>query len=148
MTKDKILKYFKLPEGLTEEEKPLYRYNCAEAILHAAGEEYELNLPEALLNAIIPFGGGMSSRRTCGIVGGAVAVIGVLFGAQKPSDQQRVRSVANEFVERFIQEFGSEQCTYLLMMKSPTEEKCRPIILRGCDILDEVIQNNKEYIIK
>jgi C_GCAxxG_C_C family probable redox protein len=146
--KNTILKYFDLPQGITEEEKPLYHYNCAEAILHAARDKYGLNLSEETLNAIIPFGGGMSSRRTCGIISGAVATIGIMFGNQKPCDQQCVRSVANEFVERFIKEFGSDQCTYLLIMKAPTEEKCRPVILRGCEILDEVIENNKDKIIK
>lgn len=143
--KDTVKKYFSLPEGINEEEKMLYHYNCAEAMLHAANKKYNLNLSDQTLNAIIPFGGGMSSRRTCGIISGSLATIGVLFGGQKPYDQTKIRQIANEYLEWFVKSYGSDQCPYIIMMKANAdpEIKCKPIIEQCCEELDKIINKYK-----
>lgn len=142
---ENINNFLKTPDNLSEEEKMLYHYNCAEAVLHAANEKYQLNLNKDTLNAIIPFGGGMSSRRACGILSGGLATIGVLFGGQKPYDQTKVRGIANEFVEWFVANYGSCECPYLIMMKAdPSPDiKCKPIIRESCQQLEKIIAKYK-----
>ena len=40
-----------------------YDLNCAECIIYAANEEYNLNLSEQTLKVMAGFGGGMATRR-------------------------------------------------------------------------------------
>jgi C_GCAxxG_C_C family probable redox protein len=142
---DSVCKFLEIPDNLSEEEAMLYHYNCAEAVLHAANEKYQLNLSEDTLNAIIPFGGGMSCRRTCGIISGGLATIGVMFGGQKPYDQTKVREIAKEYVDWFISTYGSCECPYIIMMKAdPSPDiKCKPIIKQGCQQLEKIIAKYK-----
>jgi C_GCAxxG_C_C family probable redox protein len=134
-----------IPKELDENEKALYHYNCAEVVLHAANKKYDLNLSEDALNVIVPFGGGMSSRRTCGIISGGVAAIGAIFGGQKPFDQTNVRKIAGEYVEWFVLTFGSDQCPYIVMMKASSDPsvKCKPIIEQCCSELGNIIDKYK-----
>ena len=143
--KNAVKEYLNLPEGLSEEEKMLHHYNCAEVMLHAANKKYELNLSNETLNAIIPFGGGMSSRRTCGMICGGLGAIGVMFGAQKPYDQTKIRQIANEYVEWFISAYGSDQCPYIVMMKADANPdiKCKPIMGQCCEGLEKIINKYK-----
>ncbi|NMC56729.1 MAG: hypothetical protein GYA50_05880 [Eubacteriaceae bacterium] len=143
--KDAVKEFLYLPQGLSEEEKALQHYNCAEIILHAVNKKYNLNLSDDALNAIIPFGGGMASRRTCGIISGGIASIGVMFGGQKPFDQTKVRQIANEYLEWFVKYYGSDQCPYIIMMKADADPtiKCKPIIEQCCIELEKIIDKYK-----
>lgn len=143
--KDAVKEFLNLPQGLSEEEKMLQHYNCAEVMLHTVNKKYNLYLSDQTLNAIIPFGGGMSSRRTCGIISGGIAAIGVIFGGQKPYDQTKIRQIANEYVEWFISKYTSDQCPYIIMMKADADPqiKCKPIIEQCCIELEQFINKYK-----
>ena len=81
--KDAIQEFLTENPELSEEEKPLYRYSCAEQMILAANKKYNLNLNQQTINAIIPFGGEQGCRRTCGYFR-RFGVGGVLWGAPKP----------------------------------------------------------------
>ena len=55
-----------------------YDLNCAESIVYAANEEYNLNLSQQTLKVMAGFGGGMSTGDVCGIVTGSIGIIGVM----------------------------------------------------------------------
>ena len=50
-------------------------YNCAEAIIRAANDEYALGINEAGLKAFGGFGGGMQCGSICGAVCGGIGAI-------------------------------------------------------------------------
>ncbi len=128
--------------GLSEEEKPLYHYNCAEKMLLAANKKYDLKLNQQTINAIIPFGGGMGCRRTCGIVLGALAVAGVLWGGPKPFDHTKIRTFCAEYVQWFLTAFGSLDCPYILLIHADPDPaiKCELCIEKSAEKLEELIE--------
>lgn len=140
--KDAIQEFLTENPELSEEEKPLYRYSCAEQMILAANKKYNLNLSQQTINAIIPFGGGMGCRRTCGIILGALAVGGVLWGAPKPFDHTKLRAFCAEYTQWFINTFGSLDCPYIMLMHADPDPaiKCRHCIEQSAEKLEQFIE--------
>lgn len=81
--------------------------NCAQAVVCAFADE--IGLPEeTLMKLASSFGGGMGGmRETCGAVTGMFMVAGLLWGYEKPGDDEvkkahyaRIRSLAESFKEK------------------------------------------------
>ena len=53
--------------------------NCAEAILLAASDVYNLNLNDEDAKLLVGFGGGMGCGSVCGCLAASIAVIGKIF---------------------------------------------------------------------
>ncbi|MBP3657414.1 MAG: C_GCAxxG_C_C family protein [Clostridia bacterium] len=79
-------------------------YNCAQAVAGAFADE--VGLPEeTMMRLSSSFGGGMGGmRETCGAVTGMFMVAGLLFGYEKPGDDEqkkahyaRIRGLAESF---------------------------------------------------
>ena len=84
-------------------EKTRYYYgeldkNCAEALLLAANDVYNLGITENDVNLFIGFGGGMGCGSTCGALTGAIGVLSKLYG-NKPKDE--FRPLCGEFLSKF-----------------------------------------------
>lgn len=63
MLRDEARKYID-SEIQYGDKKDLYHYNCAEIILNACNDYYNLELDSKALKMIIPFGGGLNSGKT------------------------------------------------------------------------------------
>ena len=50
-------------------------YNCAECIIHAANEQWQLGMSEADMRMVSGFGGGMQCGDVCGALSAAICVI-------------------------------------------------------------------------
>lgn len=140
--KEALKEFSEERHDLSEEERPLYHYNCSERIVHAANKKYGLNLSQQTLNAIIPYGGGMGCRRTCGMLLGSLAVAGVLWGGPKPFDQTKIRTFNAELVQWFLDTFGSFDCPYIMLMHASPDPniKCQSCIEKCGEKLDELIE--------
>jgi C_GCAxxG_C_C family probable redox protein len=94
------------------------RLNCAQSVLTAFNGE--LGLDNALARKIaLGFGGGMGhTGKSCGAVTGALMVIGLKYGDQKPENAQEVKdkvyALVKEFSRRFSENHGSTECSQLL----------------------------------
>jgi C_GCAxxG_C_C family probable redox protein len=88
-------------------------YNCAQAILAAYGDMFGLERKNALKIGA-PFGGGVANTGdTCGAVSGALMVIGLRYGSDKPAGlvkRARVNRTSKNFMKRFITVCGSKNC--------------------------------------
>ena len=60
-------------------DKNKYDLSCSETMIYAANEKYNLGLTESHFHMMAPFSGGMYEGQTCGILTGAIAVLGILF---------------------------------------------------------------------
>ena len=110
------------------------RYNCAEATLRAANECYALGLGPMTLKAIAPFGGGFYLERTCGIVSGGLAAIGVMFAQDHPYASARVKEMAKKWVTAFEERFGSSVCEQVKQGRD-----CRELVRQAAELLDAVL---------
>ncbi len=99
-------------------------YNCAQAVLLAFADVYELE-PETAKKISASFGGGMGRlREVCGAVSGMFMVMGLQHPAADPSNKEQrtanyaaVQRTANTFSSRF----GTIICRELLDVKRQKE---------------------------
>ena len=139
MLKNNVKKYteHELQHG---SERKLYHYNCAEAILRGANDYYGLGLDNKALKMIAPFGGGMNTGNTCGILTGGLAVIGVLFTEDMPSSNDKMKEVTRHWIAAFESEFKNTNCQLIKQLNQIGNEGCANLILEGADILEKVVE--------
>ena len=140
--RDMALKYIDIEKSYDKDQK-LYHYNCAEVMLNACNDYYSLEAGSNLLKAIIPFGGGMYAAKACGAVTGSVAALGLMFGEEKPSTNDKVKNIANEFIVKFEKQFGHVDCKELKENHRDPNSGCKPLMLETADLLESIINQYK-----
>ena len=120
-----------------------YDLNCAESIMYAANEEYNLNLSKETLKVMSGFGGGMAIGDVCGVITGSVAVIGIMFTEVSGHKSPKVRGMTKEFINRFKEKLESIKCADL-KREYVNIKKCTLMIEAGADILEDIILKEKQ----
>ena len=128
-------------------QQELYHYNCAQAILYGANDYYKLNLDKNALKIITPFGGGMCTEKTCGMLTGGIAVIGVLFAEDMPTQNLKMKEITRYWIEQFEREFQSVNCSLIKAINVKNNQGCTNLILRAADLLERIIEKYKDDII-
>lgn len=116
-----------------------YDLNCAETIIYAANEEYNLNLSRETLKTMAAFGGGMGIESVCGAATGALAVLGIIFTQQRAHESTRVKELAKEFMESFEEQLGTNNCKELKSKYRNDEIGCSKMIELAAVILDDIV---------
>lgn len=139
MLRDEVKKYldYELKYG---NQRELYHYNCAQAILNGANDHYHLNLDEKALKLITPFGGGMYTGNTCGMLTGGIAAIGVLFTEDMPTNHAQLKEITLLWIEQFTNEFKNINCSFIKDNRPIEDQTCSNLILKSADILEETIE--------
>jgi C_GCAxxG_C_C family probable redox protein len=119
-----------------------YDLNCAECIIYAANEEYNLNLSQQTLKVMAGFGGGMATGDVCGVVTGSIGVIGIIFTEVSGHKSPIVREMTREFIKRFNEKLGYIRCVDL-KKEYINEKKCTLMIETGAEILEDIILEEK-----
>ena len=119
-----------------------YDLNCAECIIYAANEEYNLNLKEETLKVMAGFGGGMATGDVCGVVTGAIGVIGIMFTEVSGHKSPIVREMTKEFIKIFNEELGYIKCVDL-KKEYINVKRCTLMIETGAEILEGIILKEK-----
>ena len=119
--------------------KDLYSLNCAEAILYAANEHYNLELTENGLRMAAGFGGGMFEKHLCGIVSGSICVLGIIFKGKTLHNNNLLEIVVNEFKTTFREKYDNIECNYLLDNYYSEENGCNEMIYNSAEILKNII---------
>lgn len=136
--KDVALKYINLEKDYGEDSK-LYHYNCAEVLLNSANDYYNLGANAKVLKAIIPFGGGMYAEKSCGALTGGLAALGLMFGEEKPTNNEKLKEIANQWVLSFEKKFGHTDCKELKKEYQDPESGCKLLMLEAADLLESLI---------
>ena len=106
---EKIIQY----EQQFGDQRELYHYNCAEAILLGANSYYNLQLDPRTLKIIKPFGSGMNTGSTCGMLTGGIAAIGAIFAEEMPSLNHTMKEATCHWTEQFEKTFKNINCTQI-----------------------------------
>lgn len=114
--------------------------NCAEKILYAANKEYNLGLDKSALKLAAGFGGGMAIGDKCGAVTASIMVLGRMFVKNNAHESERIKTLTKELFDRYKEEMGSIDCEALKEQYRTEELKCKNIIVKAAEILDEIIQ--------
>ena len=114
--------------------------NCAEAILYGANKVYHLGLSKDCLRLSAAFGGGMGTENVCGALTASLMVLGCLFVKEHAHQSPEIKEISKELFEAYNKKMGSYICTPLKEKYRSEEKKCYEVILKGAEILDEIIE--------
>lgn len=114
-------------------------YNCAESILRAANDYYELGLHDKDMIMVGAYGAGIQTGDTCGAVLSAVAVLSMKYVEAKAHESNDIKPVVNLFMSKFNDKYGSTLCKDIKPQSFKPEYRCRETIIAACDMLEETI---------
>ena len=119
-------------------------YHCSEAVMLAAGEHLLGSVSPTTMKMTSIFAGGLAGTRQemCGALSGAVMIVGALYGRMRPGlDETRARAIVVRLRERFLAEFGTNQCAPIRARyeKPDTKGFCAPVAERVAAILLQVL---------
>ena len=134
MLLDKVKKYYDVG---------IYDLNCAETILYALNEEYDLNLSVDTYKSVAAFGGGMGVESVCGALTGALSILGILYTDERAHKSPLVKELSIELVNKFEKELKSSNCRELKEMHRNEEIRCGVIVEKTAEILEDIIKKNK-----
>lgn len=114
--------------------------NCAEAILLAASDVYNLNLNDEDAKLLVGFGGGMGCGSVCGCLAASIAVIGKIFYGN-----EKIREICAEFTSEFKKtlQCDSIDCSGIAPVYKTVEKRCEKAVAVSSDLLEEFL--NKYY---
>lgn len=121
-----------------------YDLNCAETMLYAANEEYDMKLTKETLKTMAAFGGGMGIESVCGAIAGSLAAISILFTKERGHESDRVKKLSIEFFEKYEKLLGTNNCALLKEKYRNEESRCGLMIEGAAKVLDEIITREKE----
>jgi len=90
------------------------------------------------------FGGGLFEGHLCGIVSGAVAVLGLLFKGQELNGESLLEITVNEYKDTFRANYDKIDCNYLKENHYDENVGCNYLIYEGADILQNVIDKYRK----
>ena len=114
-------------------------YNCAETMIRAANEYYDLGLHDRDMIAFGGFGAGMQCGNTCGAVSAAVAVLSMRYIETKAHESSDIKPVTVNLIREFNKRYGSTLCKDIKPQSFKPEYRCQKTIETACDILEQVI---------
>lgn len=119
------------------------QYNCAERMLHAANDVYNLGLDDYTCKVASGFGGGMAVGSVCGALTGAIMVLGLLFVETTAHQSIRIKALEKELLSRYKEKMGDYHCAVLAKQYATHVPKCQPAILEAAKILDDIIAEER-----
>ena len=114
-------------------------YNCAETILRAANEYYDLGLHDKDMILVGAYGAGIQSGNTCGAVLSVAAVLSQKYVEAKAHESEDIRPVVQKMMRKFNEKYGSILCKDIKPQSFKPEYRCQMTIETSCDILEETI---------
>lgn len=114
-------------------------YNCAETIIRAANEYYELELHDRDMIMMGAYGAGIQCGNTCGAVLSAAAILSMKYVEAKAHESEDIKPVVMKLMRKFQAKYGSTLCKDIKPQSFKPEYRCRMTIEASCDILEETI---------
>lgn len=113
----------------------------------AVGDHYLNGIPEVLIRASCPFGGGVGGchEELCGVLSGGTLMLGALRGrVSSQEDDDPLRALVCEFRQKFIALAGSSQCQAIRDSLPDVDKRCLPIIEGGTRVLVDLLEHVHE----
>lgn len=123
-------------------------YNCAESMLRAGNEYYQLGLHEHDMRMCAAFGGGFQLGDVCGVISGAACVISCRYVESKAHDYKDMREMTQKMVLAFQKRMKSRLCAEIKPLFYSKESKCAPTVAVGAEVLEAFIQEWDAHILQ
>jgi C_GCAxxG_C_C family probable redox protein len=128
-------------------DKEKYDLNCAETIVYAANEEYNMNLNTDTLKSVAAFGGGMAVEDICGALTGSLVVISILFTKERAHESDFIKKLTIEFIEKYKAKLKTFNCKELKILYKTDELRCTVMVEAAAEVLDEIVLREKAQAI-
>ena len=115
-------------------------YNCAETMIRAGNEYYELGLHDRDMIAFGGFGAGIQTGNTCGAILSAVSILSMRYVEKKAHESTDIRPVTTALIRKFNERYGSVLCKDIKPQSFQPDIRCKHTIEAACDILEQVIE--------
>ncbi len=114
-------------------------YNCAETIIRAGNEYYDLGLHDRDMIAFAGFGAGIQTGNTCGAILAAVSVLSMKYVEKNAHESKDIKPVTISLIQEFNKRYGSVLCKDIKPQSFKPDTRCQATIETACDILEQVI---------
>lgn len=115
-------------------------YNCAESLVHAGNEYYELGLSEHDMRMAAAFGAGMQVGDVCGALAGAACVVSARYVETRAHNHREVlRTVMEKLVAQFEEKLGSRLCREIKEVHFQEKGRCIHTVMTAAEVLEEVL---------
>ena len=114
-------------------------YNCAETMIRAGNEYYDLGLGDRDMIAFGGFGAGIQTGNTCGAILSAVSVLSMKYIEKKAHESENIKPVTTALIREFNKRYGSILCKDIKPQSFKPDIRCKATIETACDILERVI---------
>ena len=127
-------------QDLTRKYYAEYDYNCAETLLHACNDYYQLGLNDEEMKLVSGFGGGMFVGSTCGALVGCVSALSKKVIEVKAHDElPTFRPAIQKCVLNFKKELGGINCVDIKPNFHSKETKCLPTCLHAAKAMEKTM---------
>ena len=119
-------------------------YNCAETLLRAANDYYDLKLHDRDMIMVGAYGAGIQCGNTCGAVLAAASVLSMKYVEAKAHESEDIRPVVMKLMRKFNAKYGSTLCKDIKPQSFKPEYRCKMTVETACDILEDTINEYEE----
>lgn len=121
--------------------------NCAETILYGANIAYKLGFDPDDLKVAAGFGSGMAIESVCGALTAAIMVLGRILVDERAKGS-RIDELTKELFDAYTEKMGSIYCAPLKEEHRTDAVKCRLVVMKAAEILDEIIERETQQSLK
>lgn len=114
-------------------------YNCAETVLRAANDYYNLGLHDRDMILVGAYGAGIQCGNTCGAILSAAAVLSMKYVEAKAHESEDIKPVVTAMMQKVQERLGNTLCAEIKPVFFAPEVRCLKTVETACDILEEVI---------
>lgn len=113
-------------------------YNCAESVLLAANEVYELGLdPKNAHLLVSAFGGGMGCGKLCGAIAGGMAALGQAAVTGRAHVTDGFKELCADTAARMEESLGGVDCAVIKPALFVEGRRCAETVRRAADVLEK-----------
>ena len=114
-------------------------YNCAETMLHAINDQYNLNIPAEMFKLVGGFGGGMGCGNACGALCACISALGRLTIQERAHATPEFKETCANLVQRFQEKLGDTCCCTLVEKYKTEETRCLATVLLTADLFEDYL---------
>ena len=114
-------------------------YNCAETLIRAGNEYYDIGLHDRDMISFGGFGAGIQTGNTCGAILSAVAILSMKYVEKNAHESKDIKPVTEMLIRKFNEKYGSVLCKDIKPQSFKPDVRCKETIEASCDILECVI---------
>ncbi len=114
-------------------------FNCAETMMRAANEYYNLVISANDMRMMAGFGGGMQTGNTCGSFAASIAILSMMYVETTAHESKDIRPICMTMTRKFQAKWETTLCREIKAKSFTPEIRCLHTIEVACDLLEETI---------